>query len=179
MSRIGKVPISIPNGVKITVDNRHVLMEGPKGKLALQVPFGISLENKEDKIFVQRSSDTKQDRANQGTMRAILSNMVTGVSIGHKRNLEIQGVGFRAQVQGQKLTLNLGFSHPIDYTIPDGVKIKTPKPTDIEIEGVDNALVGEVAANIRRVKPPEPYKGKGIRYVGEFVRRKQGKSVTK
>ena len=129
--------------------------------------------------MVARESDTKQNRANQGTIRAHLVNMVTGVTQNHKRDLEIQGVGFRAQVTGQKLTLNLGFSHQIDYTIPAGVKVTTPKPTEVVIEGMDIALVGEVAANIRDKKLPEPYKGKGIRYLGEPVRRKQGKSVTK
>ena len=179
MSRIGKIPLSIPKGVKVAQKEGLINLEGPKGKLSFSIPSGITVEIKEEKIIVSRVSDKKQDRANQGTVRAILNNILVGVTHGHKKNLEIQGVGFRAQVQGQKLTLNLGFSHPIDFSIPDGVKVKAPKPTDIEIEGVDNALVGEVAANIRRLKPPEPYKGKGIRYLGEFVRKKQGKSVTK
>ena len=179
MSRLGKIPLSIPKGVKINLQGSQVLVEGPKGKLNLTIPLGIALENKEEKIFVNRLSDTKQNRANHGTIRAILKNIVKGVTEGHKRNLEIQGVGFRAQAQGQKLTLNLGFSHPVEFTIPQGLKVTTAKPTDIEIEGVDAALVGEFAAKIRKVKKPEPYKGKGIRYLGEVVRRKQGKSVTK
>ena len=179
MSRLGKIPVSIPKGVKVTVDNSLVVIEGPKGKLSQALPFGVSLENKEEKIFVKRKADTKQNRANQGTIRMLVDNMVTGVTQGHKANLEIQGVGFRAQAQGQKLLLNVGFSHPIEYDIPEGVKIKTVKPTEIEIEGIDKALVGETAANIHHLKPPEPYKGKGIRYVGEVVRRKQGKQVTK
>lgn len=179
MSRIGKIPVTVPKGVKVNIDSTQVLVEGPKGKLNLAIPLGVSVEAKEDKILVNRASEAKQHRANQGTVRAILANMIAGVTEGHKKNLEIQGVGFRAQAQDKKLLLNLGFSHPIEFPIPEGIKIKTPKPTDIEIEGVDNALVGEVAANIRRIKPPEPYKGKGVRYAGEFVRRKQGKSVTK
>ena len=179
MSRLGKIPVSIPKDAKIKVENGQIQAEGPKGKISLLLPVNITLETKEDKIFVKRSADEKQDRANHGTTRARLVNMLKGVTVGHKINLEIQGVGFRAQVDGQKLVMTLGFSHPVQYMIPEGVKVKTSKPTEIEVEGVDNVLVGEVAANIRRFKRPEPYKGKGIRYVGEFVRRKQGKQVTK
>jgi len=179
MSRIGKIPIEVPKGVKLAIQTDKVLMEGPKGKLSLNLPSGISLENKDNHILVKRASDIKQNRANHGTIRALVVNMVKGVTEGYKKNLEIQGVGFKAQAQGQKLILNLGFSHPIEFTVPDNVKVKTPKPTEIEIEGVDKAAVGEIAAKIREFKPPEPYKGKGIRYTGEFVRKKQGKSVTK
>ncbi len=179
MSRLGKIPVAIPKGVKIQPDAVRVLVEGPKGKLTLPVPHGVKVETKEEKILVSRFLNDKQTRANHGTIRSRLANMIAGVTQGHKQQLEIQGVGFRAQVQGKKLLLNLGFSHPVEYDIPDGVSVKTPKPTDIEIEGIDNALVGEVAAKIRCIKPPEPYKGKGIRYSGEIVRRKQGKSVTK
>ncbi len=179
MSRLGKIPVSVPKGVKVTVETSSVAIEGPKGKLVQRLPYGISLESKEEKVFVRRAADSKQYRANHGTIRVLVENMIMGVTQGHKANLEIQGVGFKAQAQGQKLVLNLGFSHPIEYNIPEGIKIKTAKPTEIEIEGVDKALVGETAANIRRLKQPEPYKGKGIRYVGEFVRRKQGKQVTK
>ncbi len=179
MSRIGKIPVTVPKDVKIAINNGAVLVTGPKGKIHLSLAAGIVLEQKEDKLLVNRRSDQKQDRANHGTVRAILVNMMKGVTQGHRIDLEIQGVGFRAQVQGQKLSLNLGFSHPVEFPVPEGVKVLTPKPTEISIEGVDNALVGEVAANIRGLKPPEPYKGKGIRYAGEYVRRKQGKSVTK
>ena len=179
MSRLGKVPLSIPKGVKVAVQNSQILVEGPKGKLSLPLPSNIAVESKEEKISVNRLAHSKQDKSNHGTVWAILKNMLTGVTQGHKRNLEIQGVGFRAQAQGQKLSLNLGFSHPVELAIPNGVTVKTPKPTEIEIEGVDLAMVGEVASKIRKIKPPEPYKGKGIRYVGEFVRRKQGKAVTK
>lgn len=179
MSRIGKIPVIVPKGVKITVKDGGVLVEGPKGKLTFKLPLGITVESKEDKLLVNRTYDTKQTQANHGTTRAILANILTGVTQGHKKNLEIQGVGFRAQAQGQKLTLNVGFSRPLEFDIPVGITVKTPKPTEIEVEGVDSSLVGEVAANIRRLKPPEPYKGKGIRYSGELVRKKQGKTVTK
>lgn len=164
---------------KIAIDKGTVRIEGPKGKLSLNLPMGISAEQKDGKIFVSRGSDTKQNRANHGTIRALIVNMINGVTKGHKKELEIQGVGFRAAVQGTKLVLNLGFSHPIEFVIPAGVKVLAPKPTEIVIEGIDNALVGYVAASIRGFKVPEPYKGKGIRYIGELVRRKQGKSVTK
>ena len=179
MSRIGKIPVNIPKGVKVSIVDSEVRMEGPKGKLNLRIPRDVSVETKEEKLMVNRAFDTKQNRSDHGTTRALLVNAMTGVTQGHKRVLEIQGVGFRAQAQGNKLTLNLGFSHPTDFLVPAGVAVKTPSPTNIELEGVDGALVGEVAAKIRRIKPPEPYKGKGIRYAGEVVRRKQGKAVTK
>lgn len=179
MSRIGKIPVKVPKEVKVVIEKESVLINGPKGKLSMKLPLWIKVAQKDDHLFVTRETDTKQNRANQGTIRAHLVNMVTGVTSGHKRDLEIQGVGFRAAVQGQKLTLNLGFSHQVEYEIPAGVKVTTPKPTELAIEGTDIAMVGEVAANIRDKKLPEPYKGKGIRYQGEAVRRKQGKSVTK
>ena len=141
MSRIGKVPVVVPKGVKIAIASGSVQAEGPKGKLSLRIPYGIGVELKEEKLLVSRASDKKQDRANQGTIRALLVNVVTGVMQGHKRNLEIQGVGFRAQAQGQKLGLTLGFSHPVDFPVPAGVTVKTATPTTIEVEGVDSALV--------------------------------------
>ena len=179
MSRIGKIPVIVPKDAKVILDKGSVRVEGPKGKLSLNLPPGIAIEQKDGRLLVSRGSDAKQNRANQGTVRALLVNMVNGVTKGHKKELEIQGVGFRGAVQGTKLTLNLGFSHPVEFAIPAGVKVLMPKPTEIVVEGIDNALVGYVAANIRGFKIPEPYKGKGIRYVGELVRRKQGKSVTK
>lgn len=179
MSRIGKIPVIVPKDAKVAIDKGAVRVEGPKGKLSLNLPLGIAVEQKDAKVLVTRNSDTKQNRANQGTIRALIVNMMNGVTKGHKKELEIQGVGFRAAVQGTKLILNLGFSHQIEYIIPAGVKVLAPKPTEIVVEGIDNALVGYVAASIRGFKVPEPYKGKGIRYVGEVVRRKQGKSVTK
>ncbi len=179
MSRLGKIPVALPKDVKLTIDKGSVLVNGPKGKMSLALPHNITVEQKDDKLLVNRLNDAKQTKANHGTIRAHLVNMIKGVTQGHKIDLEIQGVGFRTAVQGQKLVLNVGFSHQVEYDIPAGVKVATPKPTEISIEGSDIALVGEVAANIRGMKQPEPYKGKGIRYAGELVRRKQGKSVTK
>lgn len=179
MSRIGKIPVRVPQGIKVAVAEGHLQVEGPKGKLSLRLPQGITVEKKAEELVVNRIDDTKQARSNHGTVRALLVGMMTGVSQGHKKALEIQGVGFRAQAQKNKLVLNLGFSHPVEYEIPEGVKVSVPQPTSIIIEGVDKALVGQVAAKIRDFKRPEPYKGKGIRYVGEVVRRKLGKSVTK
>ena len=179
MSRIGKIPIIVPKGVKVQCAAASVQVEGPKGKLALSLPSGIKVEQKEDKLIVNRLNGLKQDKANHGTIRAHLVNMLTGVTQGHRKDLEIQGVGFKAQAQGVKVLLNLGFSHAIEFDVPKDVKVSTPKPTEIIIEGVDKAMVGQTAAQLHTLKPPEPYKGKGIRYVGEVVKRKQGKSVTK
>ncbi|HPN89038.1 MAG TPA: 50S ribosomal protein L6 [Candidatus Omnitrophota bacterium] len=179
MSRIGKTPVQIPKDVKVSITKDKVLLEGPKGKLELVLPSGISVESKESQLLVSRAVDTKQDRANHGTIRSRLENMIVGVTKGHKKELEIQGLGFRVQAQGNKLVFGLGFSHPINFEVPKELKVSTPTQTMIVLEGVDNILVGQTAAQIRSLKPVEPYKGKGIRYVGEFVRRKQGKSVTK
>jgi large subunit ribosomal protein L6 len=179
MSRIAKTPVELPKSVKVSFDRTNVNVEGPKGKLSMVIPADVVLEQKENKLFVNRLADTKQARSNHGTTKRLIENMCAGVSLGHKKNLEIQGVGFRAAVQGQKLVLNVGFSHPVEYEVPQEVKITSGKPTEISVEGVDKALVGLVAAKIRGFKPPEPYKGKGIRYAGEIVKRKQGKQVTK
>jgi len=179
MSRIGKKIIVIPRGVKVAVNGDSVLVEGSKGKLSLAIPFGIFVENKDEKVFVTRKSDINQDRSNHGTIRARLVNMMTGVSDGHKKKLEIQGIGFRAQVQGQKITLNLGFSHPVEFVVPENIAVKAVTPTELEFDSIDNVILGNTVATIRKIKPPEPYKGKGIRYSGEIVKRKQGKSVTK
>ena len=179
MSRIGKIPLDIPKNVKLAVNGQAVQVEGPKGKLSYQIPEGISIEQKENKVLILRRGNSKQNSANHGTTRALIRNMMHGVSEGHHKNLEVQGVGFRVAVQGEKLVMNLGFSHPIEYVIPKTVKVTAAKPTEIFIEGIDRQVVGQVAAEIRSHKPPEPYKGKGVRYAGEVVRRKQGKSVTK
>jgi large subunit ribosomal protein L6 len=154
-------------------------VEGPKGKLALDIPQGISVELKNEQLTVLRSSDEKQDRANHGTIRARLVNMIFGVTEGHKKALEIQGIGFRANLQGKKIMFNLGFSHPVEFEVPEGLKATVADQTSITLEGPDNVLLGQAAAKIRDLKRVEPYKGKGIRYVGENVRRKQGKSTTK
>jgi len=179
MSRIGKIPVSIPKEVKISLNGSSISVEGPKGSLSIDVASGIKVEQQEDALVITRENDIKQNRANHGTTRALLANMVVGVTQGHKKELEIQGVGFRAKLQGKKLSINLGFSHPVEYDVPDCVDLAVPNQTTITIEGKDKESVGLVAAQIRGLKPPEPYKGKGIRYVGENVRRKQGKTVTK
>lgn len=179
MSRIGKIPVEILKDVKVAIETGRVRVEGPKGKLDLAIPRGITVSQKDNKLVIERQNDSKQSRADHGTVRARLRNMVIGVSKGHKKDLEIQGIGFRAQLQGNKVTFNLGLSHPVEYEVPSDVKVQVPTQTAISIEGADPVLVGMVAAQIRDLKPVEPYKGKGIRYVGEIVRRKQGKSATK
>jgi large subunit ribosomal protein L6 len=179
MSRIGKIPLPLPKEVKVAITPTTVNMEGPKGKLSVTLPIGIKVEQNDQGLCVTRVNDTKQNKANHGTIRSLLKNMVHGVAKGHTKELEIQGLGFRGQASGQKLNLSLGFSHPVNVDIPAGVKVATPKPTEIKLESADKILLGQVAAKLRDIKPPEPYKGKGIRYVGEVVRRKQGKSVTK
>ncbi len=179
MSRLAKTAVEMPKNVKISFDKTAVNVEGPKGKLTLSIPSDVVLENKDSKIFVNRLSDTKQARSNHGTIKRLIEGMCVGVTNGHKRDLEVQGVGFRVAVQGNKLVMNIGFSHPIEYEFPKDVKVTAAKPTEISVEGIDKALVGLVAAKIRGFKPPEPYKGKGIRYAGEIVKRKQGKQVTK
>lgn len=180
MSRIGRNPVKVPKDVKIKIEKRDIAVEGPNGKLNLAIPAGIKVELVDDQIKVTREDNSKQSRANHGTIQARIANMVHGVTKGHKKELEIQGIGFRAQLEGEKVNLNLGFSHPVYFDIPNGVKVEIDKKqTLVTVEGADNVLVGQVAANIKRLKPVEPYKGKGIRYVGEEVRRKQGKSVTK
>jgi large subunit ribosomal protein L6 len=179
MSRIGKIPVNISKEIKVSIASNNIHLENSKGKLDLPLPSGIKVEQKDDKLIVSRTSDDKQTRANHGTIRAYLVNMVEGLTKGHKKELEIQGVGFRAQLQGKKILMNLGFSHPVEYDVPGDVKISVPTQTNIIIEGADLMRVGQVAAQLRALKPAEPYKGKGFRYAGEIVRRKQGKSVTK
>jgi len=179
MSRIGKVPINVPQEVKIAITEGSVSFEGPKGKESLAIPHGIKVEQKDNQLIVSRVSEVKQNRANHGTIRVRIANIIKGVTAGHKKELEIQGVGFRANLQGNKLVLSLGFSHPVEFEVPKEIKVTVPNQTSISVEGTDKVMVGQVAAKIRDYKRPEPYKGKGIRYVGEVVRRKQGKSVTK
>lgn len=179
MSRIGRIPVSLPREVKAVISSSSIGIEGPKGKLNLTVPQGIQIEQKNGDLVVTRLSDTKEARSVHGTTRAHLAQMVVGVTKGHKKELEIQGVGFRVSLQGKKLVFGLGFSHPIEFEIPSEIKVSLPSQTLIIIEGADRASVGQLAAKMRSQKPVEPYKGKGIRYVGEHVRRKQGKSVTK
>jgi large subunit ribosomal protein L6 len=177
MSRVGKKPVDIPNNVKVNLDGKTIKVEGPKGKLEERVHQRMNVEVKDNQVIVTRPSDNKLDKSLHGLTRSLIQNMMIGVTEGYKKELEIQGVGLRAQVQGKKLNLQLGFSHPVNYDIPQGITIVTPKPTQIEITGIDKQLVGEVAAEIRHYYKPEPYKGKGIRYKGEHVRRKAGKTV--
>jgi large subunit ribosomal protein L6 len=177
MSRIGKQPIAIPAKVKVEVKGQKVFVEGPKGKLDMAVPPRTSLKIEDGKVMVSRQGDDAQARALHGLSRALVNNMVKGVSDGFVKKLEIQGVGFKAAVQGKNVNLNLGFSHPINYPIPDQIKVTVEENTKLTIEGPDKQVVGRMAAEIRSFYPPEPYKGKGVRYVGEHVPRKEGKTV--
>ena len=179
MSRIGKIPIALPKEVKVNIEPSRIHLEGPKGKLELRIPDGIKVELKEERLWVHMAEKTKQNSTNHGTIRARLANMVTGVTQGHKKELEIQGIGFRAQAQGKKIVFNLGFSHPVEYDLPQELNVTVTNQTAIMVQGIDNELVGRIAAEIKALKPVEPYKGKGIRFAGEIVRKKQGKSVTK
>ncbi|MGH7940324.1 MAG: 50S ribosomal protein L6 [Limisphaerales bacterium] len=177
MSRIGKQPIAIPPKVKVEVNGQKILVEGPKGKLDWELPRRTSLKVAEGKIVVSRDGDDSQARERHGLSRAIVNNMVRGVTEGFVKKLEIQGVGFKAAVQGKTVNLALGFSHPINYNIPDQIKVTVEENTKLTIEGPDKKVVGQVAAEIRGFYPPEPYKGKGVRYAGEHVPRKEGKTV--
>ncbi len=178
MSRIGKQPIPIPTGVTVSQQGQTVQAKGPKGQLAHTVPTLLSVRVNEGAITVGRSNDEKATKALHGLYRALLANAVHGVSTGFQKELEMNGVGYRAQTQGKALTLTVGFSHPVTLPIPEGVSVKTPKPTQIIVEGFDRHAVGQFAATVRRVAPPEPYKGKGIQYAGELIRRKAGKAAT-
>lgn len=177
MSRIGKQPIVIPAKVKVEVKGQKVHVEGPKGKLDWELPKRTSLKVEGDKIVVSRAGEDAQSKALHGLSRALVNNMVKGVAEGYVKKLEIQGVGFKAAVQGKVVNLALGFSHPINYTIPDQIKVTVEENTKITIEGPDKRVVGLVASELRSYYPPEPYKGKGVRYAGEHVQRKEGKTV--
>jgi len=176
MSRIGKKPVIIPKEVKIELKDSQVFVEGPKGKLSLSLSSRIKSEIKDGQVWVTRLFDTKLDRSLHGLYRALIFNMIKGVTEGYSKKLEIIGVGFRAQVQGNSLNMQLGFSHPVNFPVPEGIKIETPKQTQITISGIDKEKVGEIAAEIRAIFPPEPYKGKGIRYADEYVKKKVGKA---
>lgn len=177
MSRIGKRPIQIPDKVKVKMDSGRVYVEGPKGKLDWSLPDGVEIQINGTQLAVKKLKEDKTSNALHGLARAYISNMIKGVNEGYSKLLEIQGVGYRAQAQGKSVSLQLGFSHPIVYDIPEGIVVKTPKPNQIIVEGIDKAMVGEAAAEIRDYFKPEPYKGKGIRYSGEYVRKKAGKAV--
>jgi large subunit ribosomal protein L6 len=175
MSRIGRKPIEIPAGVNVSVDPGRVMVNGPLGELATAVPQRMAIEREGDELLVKRPTDRGEDRALHGLTRTLIANMVEGVTKGFERRLEVQGVGYRAALRGTALELNVGFSHPVVKDAPAGITFEVPVPTQIVVKGVDKQQVGQIAAEIRRVRPPEPYKGKGIRYEGEFVRRKVGK----
>ncbi|EFI66326.1 50S ribosomal protein L6 [Lysinibacillus sp. HST-98] len=177
MSRVGKKIIEVPANVTVTVDaNNTVTVKGPKGELVRSFHQDMKIEQEGNVITVVRPSDSKEHRTNHGTTRALLANMVTGVSAGFEKALELIGVGYRAQLQGNKLVLNVGYSHPVEFTPEDGLQIEVPSNTKIIVKGISKERVGALASNIRDVRPPEPYKGKGIRYEGEYVRRKEGKT---
>ena len=175
MSRIGKRPVALPSGVTATTEGQILSVKGPKGSLQLQMRDEISYDIGEDGISVQPANATKEARAFWGMQRTLVQNLVTGVSDGFTKVLEITGVGYRAAAQGRKLNMKLGYSHDVDIDIPQGIEVKTPDTTTIEISGIDRQQVGQVAAEIRRWRKPEPYKGKGIKYDGEFIFRKEGK----
>ncbi len=176
MSRVGYKPIPVPAGVNIDIGRDRIVVTGSKGELTTPVPVGISFEIEDAVLLAKRADDAKQTRAFHGLARALASNAVVGVSEGFKRELEIQGIGYRAAMQGSSLNMQLGFSHPVVFPVPDGLQISTPDQTTIIVEGIDKQQVGEIAAQIRRIRPPDAYKGKGIRYRGEFVRTKVGKA---
>lgn len=176
MSRIGKMPVDMPSGVDVRVDGTHVTVKGSKGELSREFNDRVSFSIEDGVITVGREDDTRESRALHGLSRALLANMVQGVTEGFTKVLEIQGVGYRASLKGPDLELLVGFSHPVDVKAPKGITFEVPEPTRIVVSGIDKEQVGQVAADIRKVRPPEPYKGKGIRYAGEYVRRKAGKA---
>ena len=177
MSRIGKAPITIPAGVDVAISGATVSVKGPKGELSQDVPGQITVRQDGDQVLVERPDDERENRAMHGLVRSLVSNMVQGVTVGYHKDLDIVGVGYRAALANpSKIDLQLGFSHPVSVDAPDGISFVVPVPTRIEVHGIDKQLVGQVAANIRAIRKPEPYKGKGVRYVDEHVRRKAGKA---
>ncbi len=175
MSRIGRKPIEIPDGVSVSVSPGRVQVSGPLGELSQEVPARITVSQEDGRLVVRRPTDRGEDRALHGLTRTLIANMVEGVTKGFEKRLEIHGVGYRASLRGSDLELAVGYSHPVVIAPPEGISFEVPAPTQIVVKGIDKQLVGQVAAEIRRVRPPEPYKGKGIRYQGEHVRRKVGK----
>jgi large subunit ribosomal protein L6 len=175
MSRIGRQPIAVPAGVTVSVEPDLVRVNGPKGELTERIPRDITVEHQDDQVMVKRPTDRGEHRALHGLARSLVFNMVQGVTEGYEKALEIQGVGYRAQLRGSDLELALGYSHPVSVKAPAGIEFEVPMPTRVVVRGISKQMVGEVAANIRKQRPPEPYKGKGIRYEGEHVARKVGK----
>ncbi len=176
MSRIGKLPITVPNGVTITVENNVVTVKGPKGELSEKVSDRMKLSEENGVMKVERPTDNKQDRSLHGLTRTLINNMVVGVTTGFEKKLEIEGTGYKAAKSGNKLVLSVGYSHNVEFVEENGITYDVPAPTKITVKGISKQQVGQIAADIRKVRPPEPYKGKGIRYAGEFVRRKEGKT---
>lgn len=177
MSRIGKQPVPVPSGVTVDLKGQSVSVKGPKGELHQFIPAHVDVALEDNNVVVTRHNDSKPSRANHGLTRALIANMVHGVSTGFERQLEILGVGYRAEVKGSNLVLNLGFSHLVEYPIPQGIQITVDKTTKLKVQGIDKQQVGQVAAKIRSFRPPDAYKGKGVRYAGEHVRLKAGKSA--
>ena len=177
MSRIGKQPVTLPAGVSVHVADGVATLKGPKGELSQKLPETVTVAQEGSALNVIRKGDDKQSRADHGTIRALLQNMVVGVKDGYSRELEIQGVGFRASIAGKQLTMSVGYSHPVEYTVPDGITVAVTDGVQLKVSGIDKQLVGQVSARIRAFRPPEPYKGKGVRYKDERVRRKAGKTV--
>ena len=176
MSRIGKRPIPIPSKVSVDIKGQHITVKGPKGTLQREIPSLIGISQEGDDIKVVPTTNSRIARQRHGLSRTLIANMVDGVSKGFEKRLQIQGVGYRAQAQGKKLTLNVGYSKPVEMDMPEGIQVAVEKNTEVIVSGIDKEIVGNVAARIRAVRPPEPYKGKGIRYLGEMVRRKAGKT---
>ena len=179
MSRIGKAPITVPNGVEVSIAGRTVSVKGPKGNLSREIPGEIVVRKEENTLLVERPNDERTNRALHGLTRTLVSNMVVGVTDGFAKELEIVGVGYRAEAQGQNLRLALGFSHPVIVPAPEGISFEIPAQTRVIVKGIDKELVGQVAANIRSIRKPEPYKGKGVRYLNERILRKAGKTGKK
>jgi large subunit ribosomal protein L6 len=175
LSRIGKQPITVPDGVEVAIEPELVKVKGPKGELEERVSRDMKVEQEDGQIVVSRPSDRGEHRAIHGLTRSLIANMVQGVTEGFEKRLEIQGVGYRAQLQGKKLVMSLGYSHQVEMEAPADVEFEVPAPTQVVVRGISKQVVGEVAANVRKKRPPEPYKGKGIRYEGEYVARKVGK----
>lgn len=179
MSRVGKMPIPIPTGVNVDISDGMISVNGPKGALSQPVPDGISVRTEDSTLLVERASDERGLRSLHGLIRTLVNNMVVGVTAGFEKRLDIVGTGYRAQAAGTGLTISVGYSHPVVFEPPEGINLAMESPTRVVVSGIDKQAVGEIAAQIRRIRPPEPYKGKGIRYQGEVVRRKAGKAGTK
>ncbi len=177
MSRIGNAPIKVPGGVKVAINGQNVSVEGPKGKMSWELPSRAKAELKDDEVVVTRENDERQSRAMHGLSRTLVANMIQGCSEGFVKELEIEGVGYKAEMKGKTIALSLGFSHVIDYPIPDNITVTLDGQTKVKIEGADKQKVGQIAAEIRSFSPAEPYKGKGVKYKGERIRRKEGKTV--